>query len=159
MRVLLVIQASWTCFAILTSGGGTVRAQITGTVTPDPAAAESSEKQDIPAPGGCMPIGITVSGDVVFPLQCKDFIERQKALKPKPATAEEKPATTPQAAVAIPENVQPAIKPVEKAPSPKRVAQEPPDRPKSRPACTKYQSYDRVSETFINYEGQRRPCR
>src|SRR5450631_2930018 len=130
MRVLLVFQASWTCFAILTSGSGTVRAQITGTVTPDPAAAESSQKQDIPVPGGCMPIGITVSGDVVFPLQCKDFLERQKALKPtppttqeKPATAEEKPATTPQAttpkaAVAMPEYVQPAIKPVETAPSP-----------------------------------------
>jgi hypothetical protein len=158
MRVLLVIQATWTCFAILTSSSGTVRAQITGTVTPGPVAAESAEKQDIPAPGGCMPIGITVSGEVVFPLQCQDFIERQKALKP-PATAEDKPATTPQAVVAMPDNVQPAIKPVEAAPSPKRVAQKPLDRPKSRPACTKYQSYDRVSETFLNYEGQRRPCR
>jgi hypothetical protein len=106
-----------------------------------------------------MPIGITVSGDVAFPLQCQDFIERQKALKPKPATAEEKPATTPQAAVAMPENVQPAIKPVETAPSPKRVAQEPRDRPKNLPDCTKYQSYDRMSETFLNFEGQRRPCR
>jgi hypothetical protein len=157
MRLLLVIQTGCTCFAILTSISGTVLAQITGTVTPDPASAEPSEKQDLPPPGGCIPIGITVSGDVVFPLQCKDFIERQKASKPKPAAAEEKPAT-PRSEVAMPENVKPAIKSVETAPSPKRAAQEPRDRPKSRPDCTRYQSYDPVSETFLNYEGLRRPC-
>jgi BA14K-like protein len=158
MKLLLVIQTSCTCVAILTSTSGTVLAQITGTVTPDPAAAESSVKQDIPPPGGCMPIGITTSGDIVFPLQCKDFIEQQKALKSRPAAAEEKPAT-PRSEVAMPENVRPATKSVETAPSPKRVAQQPRDRPKSLPNCTKYQSYDPVSETFLNYEGQRRPCR
>jgi hypothetical protein len=157
MRLLLVIRASWTCFAILASSGGVALAQKTGTVTPDHAPPEPAEKQDVPAPGGCMPIGITVSGDVVFPLQCREFIERQKALKPL-AGAEEKQAA-PQAEVAMPESVQPTIKSVETAPLPKRVVQEPRDRPKSRPACTKYQSYDPVSETFLNFEGQRRLCR
>jgi hypothetical protein len=158
MKLLLVIKTSCTCFAILTSVSGTALAQTTGTVTPDPAAAEPSVKQDIPPPGGCMPIGITTSGDVVFPLQCKDFIEQQKALKSRPAAAEEKPAT-PRSEVAMPENVRPAIKSVETAPSSKRVSQERRDLPKSLPNCTKYQSYDPVSETFLNYEGQRRPCR
>ena len=43
-------------------------------------------------PGGCKPIGLTVSGEVVFPLQCREFIERQKAMAAKPAAAEVKPA-------------------------------------------------------------------
>jgi BA14K-like protein len=38
-----------------------------------------------------MPIGVTVSGDIVFPFQCKDFIERQKGTKTEPA-AEDKRA-------------------------------------------------------------------
>jgi hypothetical protein len=42
--------------------------------------------------GACMPIGVTVSGEIVFPFQCKDFIERQKAADQKPAAAEEKSA-------------------------------------------------------------------
>src|SRR5260370_22740885 len=143
MKLLLVIQTSCTCFAIFTSVSGTALAQITGTVTPDPAAAERSVKQDMPPPGGCMPIGITASGDVVFPLQCKDFIEQQKALKSRPAAAEETPAS-PRSEDAMPENAKPAAKSVETGPSPKRVGQEPRDRPKSLPNCTKYQSYDPV---------------
>jgi BA14K-like protein len=35
-----------------------------------------------------MPIGLTVSGEIVFPFQCKEFIERQKAANQK-ATPEE----------------------------------------------------------------------
>src|ERR1700749_3940698 len=48
-----------------------------------PAAAESSAK-DQPPPGACKPIGLTVSGEVVFPLECRDFIERQKAVSRRP---------------------------------------------------------------------------
>jgi hypothetical protein len=57
-----------------------------------PAPAESSVKQDDTPPGGCKPIGLTVSGEVVFPLQCRGFIEQQKALNEKPAVPEVKPA-------------------------------------------------------------------
>jgi hypothetical protein len=48
---------------------------------------------DGPPPGGCTPIGITVSGEIVFPLTCKDFIERHKAADRASSAAETKPAT------------------------------------------------------------------
>lgn len=44
-----------------------------------------------PPPGGCTPIGVTVSGEIVFPMTCMDFIERHKAAD-RAATAVEKPA-------------------------------------------------------------------
>jgi hypothetical protein len=55
--------------------------------------AQSSEPQprfsdDGPPPGGCTPIGVTVSGEIVFPMTCKDFIERHKA-KDRASTAAE----------------------------------------------------------------------
>src|SRR5262249_18066229 len=69
--------------------------------TPEPSrpAAEAPAK-DEPPPGACKPIGLTVSGEVVFPLECRDFIERQKSIsrhalppetKPAPTAAEAKP--------------------------------------------------------------------
>ena len=60
--------------------------------------AQTSESQprssdDGPPPGGCTPIGITVSGEIVFPMTCKDFIERHKAADRAATAAETKPAT------------------------------------------------------------------
>jgi hypothetical protein len=60
--------------------------------------AQSSEPQprfsdDGPPPGGCNPIGVTVSGEIVFPMTCKDFIERHKAADRAASAAETKPAT------------------------------------------------------------------
>ena len=49
---------------------------------PQPRAAD-----DGPPPGGCTPIGVTASGDIVFPMTCRDFIERHKAAD-RAATAE-----------------------------------------------------------------------
>jgi hypothetical protein len=54
---------------------------------------------DNPPPGGCMPIGVTVAGDLVFPLLCRDFIERHRASGERPAQVEkpiavEKPIST-----------------------------------------------------------------
>jgi hypothetical protein len=76
---------------LLSVMSGVALAQITGTVNPSPAPAESSTKEDVP-PGGCMPIGLTASGEIVFPIQCKVIIERQrgKAVEQKPATVVEK---------------------------------------------------------------------
>jgi hypothetical protein len=67
-------------------------AQTTGTVDPRPATAQPSLKEDVP-PGGCMPIGLTASGEIVFPIQCRELIERHRgaALEQKPAAVEEKP--------------------------------------------------------------------
>src|SRR5216684_134796 len=75
---------------MLTSG--VALAQTNSPADPNPVSAESSVKNDDMPPGGCKPIGLTVSGEVVFPLQCKEFIERQKAMAAKPAAAEVKPA-------------------------------------------------------------------
>src|ERR1700678_677724 len=71
---------------------GPVLAQTTGTVNPSATPAESSGKEDVP-PGGCMPIGLTASGELVFPIQCSELIEQQrgKAVERKPAGVEEKP--------------------------------------------------------------------
>jgi hypothetical protein len=38
---------------------------------------ESSTADKVPA-GGCMPIGLTARGDLVFPLQCRELIERER---------------------------------------------------------------------------------
>ena len=43
-----------------------------------------------------MPIGLTASGEIVFPIQCKEFIERQRgqAVERKPAAVEERPGVS-----------------------------------------------------------------
>ena len=81
---------------LLTAAGDPARAQATGAINPgerpEPAA------KDEPPPGGCMPIGVTASGEVVFPFLCKGFIEQHKSADQKPAAAEEgqKPAAAEQ---------------------------------------------------------------
>ena len=69
---------------------GAASAQTTGTLAPS---------SDNAAPGDCMPIGVTASGEVVFPLTCHAFLEQRRGPIDKPvgATAEkaESPATSP----------------------------------------------------------------
>jgi hypothetical protein len=36
------------------------------------------QKPDAVPPGGCMPIGLTAGGDLVFPMQCREIIERER---------------------------------------------------------------------------------
>jgi hypothetical protein len=50
-------------------------AQAAGAIDPNRAAERSSGNEDVP-PGGCLPIGVTASGEIVFPFQCKAFLER-----------------------------------------------------------------------------------
>src|SRR3984893_5459498 len=149
---------------LLTAMSGAALAQTTGTVNPSPAPGEPSAKEDVP-PGGCMPIGLTASGEVVFPIQCKEFIERQrgKAVEQKPGAVEEKAAAKQSEGVA-PENSKPAIKPVETVPLPKwRVEDAPRERAKGPPDdryfFENYQTCDRPSRPYPGYGGQRRPCR
>jgi len=47
-----------------------------------------------PPPGGCTPIGVTASGEIVFPLTCRDFIERHKAADRPSSEADTKSAPT-----------------------------------------------------------------
>jgi hypothetical protein len=88
----LAASALLTCALLLVTGGALI-AQTTGAVDPNHGPVEPSAKQDVdPPPGGCMPIGVTASGDIVFPLQCMGFIERQQgtAVREKPAATDQK---------------------------------------------------------------------
>src|SRR5439155_21521315 len=69
-------------------------AQTTGALDPSPAPAKPSVSEDVP-PGGCMPIGLTAAGEIVFPIQCRALIERARgnAVEQKPAAAGGKSAT------------------------------------------------------------------
>jgi hypothetical protein len=160
---------------VLSVMSGAAVAQTTGTVTPGPAPAQPSVSQDVP-PGGCMPIGLTASGEIVFPIQCKALIEQHRgkdvnpspaAVEQKPAAVEQKPATVEQKPAAVeekaaakqsetvaPENSQSANKPAETAALQKRVEQEPRER-----ACQHFRSYDAASGTYTGFDGQRHPCR
>jgi BA14K-like protein len=165
---------------LLTVMSGAALAQTTGTVNPSPAPAEPLVKEDVP-PGGCMPIGLTASGEIVFPIQCRDFIERHrgKAVEQKPAAVEEKagvslpawansdalvkPAQTEKQSEGVaPAESKPAIKPVETVPLPKRVEHEPRERamsPDDGYCSQHYRSYDPTSGTYTGYDGRRRSCR
>jgi hypothetical protein len=94
------------CCLLLAVISGAALAQTSSPADPSPVPAASPAKDgNMPPPGGCKPIGLTVSGEVVFPLECKEFIERMRAIDPKPAAAEAKPAapeTKPAAAGAKP---------------------------------------------------------
>src|ERR1700730_9397913 len=102
MKRLMALQTGFTCRAgalwcvVVTVTSGAALAQTTGMVNPSPVPQEPSAMEE-PPPGGCMPIGLTASGEIVFPFQCKAFIERQRAANQKPAGAEnEKPAAAEQ---------------------------------------------------------------
>jgi BA14K-like protein len=88
----LAASALLTCALLLVTGGALI-AQTTGSVDPNHGPVGPSAKQDVdPPPGGCMPIGVTASGEIVFPLQCMGFIERQQgtAVREKPAATDQK---------------------------------------------------------------------
>src|ERR1700722_17733951 len=138
---------------LLSVMSGVALAQITGTVNPSPAPAGPSVKEDVP-PGGCMPIGMTASGEVVFPIQCKAIIERErgKAVEQNPSAVEQKPAAKQSEAV-TPESSNPVIKPVETTPVPKHVEHAEPkpkplERAVRRGGCQNFQSYDPESGTY-----------
>jgi hypothetical protein len=145
----------WTCVAMCAALSGTAVAQNTGTVTPIPGSATAEPAAKGPPTGGCMPIGITASGEVVFPLQCREFIEQQKASSATPPGGQ---PTTPRSEAPMPEPVKPSAKPADPIPLSKREG-EPQDRAKPPPDCTNFRSYDAASGTYYNYEGQRRRCR
>ena len=139
---------------LLSVTSGAALAQTTGTVDPGAAPAEPSAKADVPS-GGCMPIGLTASGEMVFPIQCNGIIERGRGKAAEQKPAEEKPAAKQSEGVA-PVNSQPAIKPVETVTLPKRVERE---RATSSDACSHYRTYDRASGSYRDYDGRRRSCR
>jgi hypothetical protein len=103
------------CWAFLVMTSDVAPAQTTGTINSSAAPPEPAAKEDVP-PGGCMPIGLTASGEIVFPIQCKEFIERArgKTVEQRPPAAEEKSAAKQPDAVG-PEKGKQVDKPVETA--------------------------------------------
>jgi hypothetical protein len=145
--------SGWVYLAICVALSGAAAAQNTGTVTPAPESAATEPVAKDPPAGGCMPIGITASGEIVFPLPCREFIEQHKTSSAKPVD------TTPRSEAPMPEPVKPSAKPADPAPLSKRVEREPQDRSRPPPGCTNFRSYDAASGTYFNFEGQRRRCR
>jgi hypothetical protein len=106
-----------------------------------------------------MPIGLTASGEIVFPIQCRELIERQrgKAVEQKPAAVEEKPVAK-QSEAPTPESSNPVVKPVETGPEPKHAAPKPRERVVRRGGCQNFETYDRESGTYKGYDGRRHSC-
>ena len=161
---------------LLTVTSGAAFAQPTGGVDPSLGPAESAVKEDVP-PGGCLPIGLTASGEIVFPIQCKELIERQRgAVEQKPTGVEERPGMpawansdalvkSPPAAKqpnVAPVDSKPASKPGEAVPLPKRVEHELRERamsPDDGYGCQRYRTYDPASGTYTGFDGRRHSCR
>jgi hypothetical protein len=127
---------------LLTVTSGAAFAQTTVTVDPSPSPAEPSMKEDVP-PGGCMPIGLTASGEIVFPIQCKEERQRGQAVEQKPAAVEERPG------VSLPAwaNSDAFVKPRGRAMS-----------PDDGYSCQHYRTYDPASRTYMGYDGRRHSC-
>jgi hypothetical protein len=106
-----------------------------------------------------MPIGMTASGEIVFPIQCKEIIEREreKAVQQKSSTVEEKPATK-QSEVPAPETSNTVVKPVETVPAPKHAEPKSRERAVRRGGCEDFETYDPKSETYKGYDGRRHSC-
>src|SRR6202035_2476739 len=51
------------------------------------AQADLQKSDGVPA-GGCMPIGLTARGDLVFPMQCRELIGRERVPLPEGETAD-----------------------------------------------------------------------
>src|SRR6266436_8535708 len=92
LRAPFARSAGALCCLLVAVIGSAALAQTSSPADSSAAPAESSAKDGDMPPGGCKPIGLTVSGEVVFPLECKEFIERQKAMISKPAPVETNPA-------------------------------------------------------------------
>lgn len=80
------------------------------------AQADLQKSDGVPA-GGCMPIGLTARGDLVFPMQCRELIERERGPIPeeKKQISEPRSQPEPSAKTAPTEKVTPvAVAPAEK---------------------------------------------
>jgi hypothetical protein len=154
IRTVLGRSALALCCVFLLMKGGATFAQTTDTANSTPA--ESAAKEDVPS-GGCMPMGLTASGEMVFPLQCKEFIERArgKTVEQRPVAPEDKPAAAPTSGKRADKPVDPD-KPAETGSLPERVEHQ--NRVKNSDDCTHYRTYDPASGAYKGYDGRRRPC-
>jgi len=170
----LIIQARlarWSGALLLGVVCSAALAQTTGSMDPTGDRSSSGAKPE-PPPGGCTPIGVTASGEIVFPLLCKDFLERfrlssQKAagvdVSQKPETEKNSPVGAAGEKTDKPSEttgsveLEPAAEPAEKA----SLAKGPAGRLTGRRApidCTRFRSYDPASRTYRDFHGRQRPC-
>ena len=168
--------------AILCCGA---RAQQPATAGATTKPLENSDVDETP-PGGCLPIGVTSSGEVVFPFLCKGFLDRSKGAaattktpteqeKPSPESAvsstalEEKIATkksdesepeASQPSPSTPETVSSVIPPRKRDPTDSNSAK--PNRKirlSNSAGCAGYRTFDPDSGTYRDFNGRRRVCR
>jgi hypothetical protein len=137
----------WLLAFLLSVMSGAALAETTGAVNPGSVPAQPSVNDDVP-PGGCMPIGMTTAGEIVFPIQCKEFIERHRgaAVEEKPA-AEQKPAAVeakPAAAEAKPAAVEAKPAAMEAKPA---AVEEKPATVEQKPAAVEQKSAATQSES------------
>jgi hypothetical protein len=79
----------WLSLALLFCDGAL--AQERGvTAAPAGAAADTAKADHVPT-GGCMPIGLTARGEMVFPMQCRELLDRERG----PAAPDLSAAATP----------------------------------------------------------------
>jgi hypothetical protein len=83
LAILLILAAALSVL-LGTSRGGVAQ-------TSEPLQRTGSSEAG-PPPGDCTPIGITASGEIVFPLTCRDFIEWHKAADRTSSGKDAKPA-------------------------------------------------------------------
>ena len=164
--------------AMICEGG--VRADETA-VKQDPAS-----KAGDPPPGACLPIGVTASGEVVFPLLCKDFLDRTKGQPASQSIDEQKQSAEKPTSLDHNSDFETKVMqkpPTEKAPEAVQVEPNSVDTvasiqpsfhtsPKLRThtkshlrhargsrGCTQYRTFDPDSKTYRDYSGHRRVCR
>jgi hypothetical protein len=113
-----------------------------------------------------MPIGLTASGEMVFTILCKEFIElhREKGVEQKPAVEEQKVTTAPEETVArdegaVPETTSAIDKSNRTDVSPKIKHELRQQRATNQNGCQYYQTYDAASETYRRYDSRRRSSR
>jgi hypothetical protein len=119
-----------------------------------------------------MPLGVTASGEIVFPFQCRELIEKHRG-----KDAEQTPAgepAPPEQGPAIAEEKHPAPKAVAVEEDPGQAQTEPDNKPVkalSRAAehesrtryrcsidCQRFRTYDPRSGSYRGYDGRRRSC-
>ena len=149
------------------------------------AKQDPTSKTEEPAQGACLPIGVTASGEVVFPLLCKDFLDRTKGAPGQSADEQRLPSEKP---APLDQNSDPESKVVQKPPAEKTpeavqvepnsvdtvASIQPPSLASSKSqidtkshlrrisgsrGCTHYRTFDSDSKTYRDYNGHRRVCR
>jgi len=89
------------------------------------APVEQRKSENLPA-GSCMPIGLTARGDIVFPWECRELIEKQRGpvsediQNPPKDSASKEPAKEPAVQSARPEQV--VVAPEQSSAPPKATA-------------------------------------